>query len=471
MVTVALDNGGEIPLPSYVSYDEKKPKCGKLVIDGMRFHSKSTVYGENLKISVLKIVNEEITILCYHCVQSISGKVFDKRLADYFEVKMKAEFGIKIDEQKRHKFNTECQKIKEYLSLSEETGLEVNFDASCEEFIRITRKELESMCSDLIIKMKDTINLTLDKENIKEFDKILYVGGGCRIPMVKELLENMFPNVEHLCSRCPEEVIAIGATYYAYYLNSSVKQILFSLLLYDADVYEIMRVALRTINLNINLLYEGSEYIIHGTGIDFGTTSCKAAVNRQSGIEVIALDNQGQRSLSSYVSYDEKNPKCGKLVIERMRHFAKSTIFDIKMFIGLQYINVSLNPSWPFHILPLENDDYCIRIQSHQGRATKFSEEALGVIFEEIKKKTEEFQDNALTEVVICIPYHFDKELLLDVSDFDCSKDGFISVTRTEFDAMTLSLLSEIKKDIHETFVGAKIHVDKVLYAGGGKCL
>uniref|UniRef100_A0A914PM18 Hypoxia up-regulated protein 1 n=1 Tax=Panagrolaimus davidi TaxID=227884 RepID=A0A914PM18_9BILA len=360
-----------------------------------------------------------------------------------------------------------------------------------------------------------------------------------------------------------------------------------------ADVYEITRMALRTRNLNVNLVYEGSEYIIYGTGIDFRTTSCKAAVNRQSGIEVIALDNQGQRSLSSYVSYDEKTPKCGKLVIDRMRHFAKSTTFDIKTFIGLQYINVSLNPSWPFHILPLENEDYCIRIQSHQGRVTKFSEEALGVIFEEIKKKTEEFQANALTEVVICIPYHFDKDqriavyiaanigkwktvhflpeslavvfaywyckyetpapgtfavidlggtnlnicildvkdneivtlsylnneyvggkvfdliladylekklmsefetkipdnkkykliaesqkmkedlsfyedASLDVSDFDCSKDGFISVTRTDFEAMTLSLLSEIKKDIHETFVEAKIHVDKVLYAGGG---
>uniref|UniRef100_A0A914PFC3 Uncharacterized protein n=1 Tax=Panagrolaimus davidi TaxID=227884 RepID=A0A914PFC3_9BILA len=149
---------------------------------------------------------------------------------------MKAQFGIKIDERKRYEFNTKSQKTKEELSFYEETGLAVDdFDFSCEGFITITRKEFESMCSDLIIKMKDTINLTLDKENIKELDKILYVGGGCRMPMVKELLENMFPHVEHLYSR-PEEVIAIGGTYYAYYLNSSVKQILFSLLFYDADV-------------------------------------------------------------------------------------------------------------------------------------------------------------------------------------------------------------------------------------------
>lgn len=54
---------------------------------------------------------------------------------------------------------------------------------------------------------------------------------------------------------------------------------------------------------------------ISAIGIDFGTTSCRAAVNRTNGLEAIALDNTGQKFLPSYVAFDEKHAKVGNLLL------------------------------------------------------------------------------------------------------------------------------------------------------------
>uniref|UniRef100_A0A914PU84 Uncharacterized protein n=1 Tax=Panagrolaimus davidi TaxID=227884 RepID=A0A914PU84_9BILA len=69
-------------------------------------------------------------------------------------------------------------------------------------------------------------------------------------------------------------------------------------------------------------------------GIDLGTSRCCVAVIRKNGITTVPLDNTGERLLPSYVSYDEENVKCGQIVVERLRNYSKSTIFDSKRIIG-----------------------------------------------------------------------------------------------------------------------------------------
>uniref|UniRef100_A0AC35FI13 Uncharacterized protein n=1 Tax=Panagrolaimus sp. PS1159 TaxID=55785 RepID=A0AC35FI13_9BILA len=69
-------------------------------------------------------------------------------------------------------------------------------------------------------------------------------------------------------------------------------------------------------------------------GIDLGTSRCCVAVIRKNGITTVPLDNTGERFLPSYVSYDEENVKYGQIVVERLRNYSKSTIFDSKRIIG-----------------------------------------------------------------------------------------------------------------------------------------
>uniref|UniRef100_A0A914QJ74 Heat shock protein 70 n=1 Tax=Panagrolaimus davidi TaxID=227884 RepID=A0A914QJ74_9BILA len=93
------------------------------------------------------------------------------------------------------------------------------------------------------------------------------------------------------------------------------------------------------------------DFSINAIGIDLGTSSCFAAVNRKNGIETVALDNTGERILPSYIGYEEAKVKCGKLVVERLGNYTKYTVFDSKRLIGQCYDEKLKDASWPFQII------------------------------------------------------------------------------------------------------------------------
>uniref|UniRef100_A0A914ZDJ3 Heat shock protein 70 n=1 Tax=Panagrolaimus superbus TaxID=310955 RepID=A0A914ZDJ3_9BILA len=161
-------------------------------------------------------------------------------------------------------------------------------------------------------------------------------------------------------------------------------------------------------------------------GIDLGTTRCCAAVNRQNGIETVALGNTGHRLLPSWVAFDEEKDKCGEIVVERLRNYSKSTVFDVKRIIGKTFDEIKIDTSWPFDILQLisiepkikfdisddEKDDekFLIKFYSATGLAFKYPEEISAVLLKHIKEKSEEFQAKLLTDVVITVPAAFQQK-------------------------------------------------------------
>uniref|UniRef100_A0AC35GW06 Heat shock protein 70 n=1 Tax=Panagrolaimus sp. PS1159 TaxID=55785 RepID=A0AC35GW06_9BILA len=100
-----------------------------------------------------------------------------------------------------------------------DTSLDVDdFKRDETSVIPITRKEFEDMTKDLIIRGKNLIDKVLKKAklNRNDINIAFHVGGGCRMPMIKKMLNEIFPNAEHRCSIHPEELIAKGAALYAY---------------------------------------------------------------------------------------------------------------------------------------------------------------------------------------------------------------------------------------------------------------
>uniref|UniRef100_A0A914YLX9 Uncharacterized protein n=1 Tax=Panagrolaimus superbus TaxID=310955 RepID=A0A914YLX9_9BILA len=61
-----------------------------------------------------------------------------------------------------------------------------------------------------------------DKAEIlkSQINYVFQVGGGCRMPMIKQLLKHIFPNAKHECNLYPDWVVAHGAALYAYFLKS-----------------------------------------------------------------------------------------------------------------------------------------------------------------------------------------------------------------------------------------------------------
>lgn len=96
-----------------------------------------------------------------------------------------------------------------------------DFNPDLDDILTITLQKYEELSTNLIDKMRNVIVEALATTNYTSQDihKVLLAGGGCRMPVVKRLLQNMFKNAEHGCEENPDEVVAVGAAYYACYLK------------------------------------------------------------------------------------------------------------------------------------------------------------------------------------------------------------------------------------------------------------
>uniref|UniRef100_A0AC35FNP5 Heat shock protein 70 n=1 Tax=Panagrolaimus sp. PS1159 TaxID=55785 RepID=A0AC35FNP5_9BILA len=178
--------------------------------------------GGTLDVCIFKIQNEKIQIISKSGDSNLGGRDFDNILINHFSQRLKNNFGILELESKKYRLMLECQKIKHCLSIRYDDHLDVSdFDPTRNEFIAITRDDFQQLTLQLLTKIKKIINSAFDNIELhpSQIDKILQVGGGCRMPMIKTLLQEIFPDAEHSCEEHPDEVVAVGAAYYSYYLN------------------------------------------------------------------------------------------------------------------------------------------------------------------------------------------------------------------------------------------------------------
>ena len=149
----------------------------------------------------------------------LGGEDFDNKLVDYFlnkryidEQKVKE---IKENKQCIKNLKISCEKIKKTLSSSENATLRINNFYNNEDLIEnIERQDFEVICEDLFkrieIPIEDALsNAKLTKNDIKE---IILIGGSTRIPKVKQIVKNYFPNCKINDTINPDEAVAFGAT-------------------------------------------------------------------------------------------------------------------------------------------------------------------------------------------------------------------------------------------------------------------
>uniref|UniRef100_A0A914Q718 Uncharacterized protein n=1 Tax=Panagrolaimus davidi TaxID=227884 RepID=A0A914Q718_9BILA len=142
---------------------------------------------------------------------------------------------------------------------------------------------------------------------------------------------------------------------------------------------------------------------INAVGIDLGMTKSCVGVNRTNGIELVAIDGS-ERQLPSYVSFKEKDPICGQLVINQLESYAKSTVFDIKRIIGRNFYEIQINSGWPFEVIKNDMDKPQLRVQSYEGSIVRHPEEISAILLKHVKQKVEEFQGKIMDEAVITVP-------------------------------------------------------------------
>ena len=168
--------------------------------------------GGTYDLTLLEINRYNFSEIDINGEQFFGGEDFDFKLRDYFIEKnnLASNFRLKKNLKKY------CEEIK--IKLSEEEQVEKEIKLINEKIIlKITRNEFEKICSDLFNKILNPINEILQKTKISkdEIKDVILVGGTTKIPKIKEIVKNYFPNSIIHDKFDPETIVVKGAAIYA----------------------------------------------------------------------------------------------------------------------------------------------------------------------------------------------------------------------------------------------------------------
>lgn len=163
----------------------------------------------------------------------------------------------------------------------------------------------------------------------------------------------------------------------------------------DEDVeYEIMKE-----NKNVDI----SEIAI---GIDLGTTNSCAGVWRNNRLEIIVDDN-GNRTLPSYVAYTGRNRYIGHEAKNQRDLNPKNVFYEVKRLIGMKITDESVMNEleyMTYEICGDENDNVVLRTE--QGKKHT-PEEISATLLRRIKDMACEYLRENIVKAVITVPAYF----------------------------------------------------------------
>uniref|UniRef100_A0AC34F015 Uncharacterized protein n=1 Tax=Panagrolaimus sp. ES5 TaxID=591445 RepID=A0AC34F015_9BILA len=181
--------------------------------------------GGTLDVCLLKIANDYIQIENTAGDSFLGGRDFDNLIINYIRKKLEDDYNIVVErDKKKYKLMLECQNLKHTLTALDEATLDVNsYNTEKNGIITITRTTFEAMAVNLLARIKSVIKNATSSFPQHRIEKVLLAGGGSRMPMIEKLLKSCFPNAELCKEENLDEVVAIGAAYYAYYLGEHSK--------------------------------------------------------------------------------------------------------------------------------------------------------------------------------------------------------------------------------------------------------
>ncbi|MBD0312778.1 MAG: molecular chaperone DnaK, partial [Microcoleus sp. T3-bin5] len=164
----------------------------------------------------------------------LGGNDFDKKIVDWLAEKFLEEEGVDLrrDRSALQRLMEAAEKAKIELSAVSITDINLPFITATEEGpkhieTRLTRSELEGLCTDLISRVRTQVKRALKDAGLipEDIDEVVLVGGCTRIPMVKQLVRDLI-GIEPNENVNPDEVVAVGAAIQAGILAGELKDVL-----------------------------------------------------------------------------------------------------------------------------------------------------------------------------------------------------------------------------------------------------
>jgi len=163
----------------------------------------------------------------------LGGDDWDERLMQYLAAEFKEREGVDLlaDRTAMQRLKEAAERAKMELSSMVSTNVNLPFITATPSGPRhldlaVTRAKLEELTADLVEKMRTpTLQALADaRMQPREIDRIILVGGATRMPMVVDLVREMFGQEPHRGIN-PDEVVALGAAIQGGVLGGDLKDI------------------------------------------------------------------------------------------------------------------------------------------------------------------------------------------------------------------------------------------------------
>jgi molecular chaperone DnaK len=190
--------------------------------------------GGTFDVSILEVGDGVFEVKATSGDTQLGGNDFDRKVVDWLAEQFLEAEGIDLrrDRQALQRLMEAAEKAKIELSAVSVTDINLPFITATEDGpkhleTRLTRSQFEGLCVDLLGRIKTPVKRALKDAGLSPVDieEVVLVGGSTRMPMVKQLVQDLI-GIEPSENVNPDEVVAVGAAIQGSILAGETKDVL-----------------------------------------------------------------------------------------------------------------------------------------------------------------------------------------------------------------------------------------------------
>ncbi|XP_004292167.1 PREDICTED: heat shock cognate 70 kDa protein-like [Fragaria vesca subsp. vesca] len=182
--------------------------------------------GGTLDVSLLVIGNGVFDVMATAGDTHLGGEDFDNKMVNFCAEQFKRKHNLDVSGNSRAltRLKNACEKAKRRLSFASTVDIDIDcLDQGVDFSATITRAKFEQLNMEFFKKCMEPVKKCLSdaRTEASKVDDVVLAGGSSRIPMVQQLLQELFHGKELSKGINPDEAVAYGAAAQAAVLSAS----------------------------------------------------------------------------------------------------------------------------------------------------------------------------------------------------------------------------------------------------------